>query len=283
VDGVQDADLWGRLLGLEPPGSVERIELLVREERVNVYLVHAEGALWPCPGCGKKLPVYDHKDERIWRYLNTMAFQTFVHARPPWVECVDHGVRQAGVSWAEPNSRFTRFFERFAIGIVQETDTEGAGKILRMSRDEVWGVQERAVARGLRAKPPVALRFMGVDEKAVGHGHQFATIAYNLEMGTVEWVGEDWKKETLDGFFRGLGAEHRSGIEAVGLDMWGPYIASIREHVPGSEEKLVFDPFHIVSHMNEAVNDVRKRDHHQLSEGGRSPLSGIRFWWLYDR
>jgi transposase len=283
VDGVQDADLWSRLLGLEPPWSVERIELHVREEKVDVYLAHADGALWPCPECGQKLPAYDHKDERVWRHLDTMAFQTWVHARPPRVECANHGVRQAGVPWAEPNSRFTKFFERFAIDVAKETDTKGAGKILKLSWDEVWGVQERAVARGLRAKPPVALRFMGVDEKAVGHGHQYATIVYNLEKGVVEWVGEDRKKETLDGFFRSLSAEQLRGIEAVGLDMWGPFIASIREHVPGAEEKLVFDPFHIVGHMNEAVNDVRKREHRQLSEEGKSPLSGTRFWWLYGR
>jgi transposase len=283
VDGVQDADLWSRLLGLEPPWTVERIELHVRDEKVDVYLAHVDGALWPCPECGRKLPAYDHKDERVWRHLDTMAFQTWVHARPPRVECPEHGVRQAGVPWAELNSRFTKFFERFAIDVATETDTKGAGKILKLSWDEVWGVQERAVARGLRAKAPASPRFMGVDEKAIGHGHQYATIVYNLEKGVVEWVGEDRKKETLDRFFASLTAQQLAGIEAVGLDMWGPFIASIREHVPGAEEKLVFDPFHIVGHMNEAVNDVRKREHRQLSEEGRSPLSGTRFWWLYGR
>ena len=262
---------------------MERIELHVRDEKVDVYQVHADGVLWPCPECGNKLPAYDHKDERVGRHLDTMAFQTWVHARLPRVEYPDHGVRQAGVPWAESNSRFTKFFECFAIDSAQEIDTKGAGKILKLSWDEVWGVQERAVARGLRAKPPVALRFMGVDEKAVGHGHQYATIVYNLEEGTGEWVGEGRKKETLDGFFQGLTTEQRAGIEAGGLDMWGPFIASIREHVPGAEGKLVYDPFHIVGHMNEAGNDVRKREHRQLSEEGRSPLGGTRFWWLYGR
>ena len=99
----------------------------------------------------------------------------------------------------------------------------------------------------------------------------------------MEWVGEDRRKETLDRFFQSLSAEQRAAIEVVGLDMWGPFIASIQEHVPGAEGKLVFDPFHIVGHMNEEVNDVRKREHRQLSEEGRSPLGGTRFWWLYGR
>ena len=99
----------------------------------------------------------------------------------------------------------------------------------------------------------------------------------------MEWVGEERRKETLDRFFQSLSAEQRAGIEAVGLDMWGPFIASIGEHVPEADGKLVFDPFHIVGHMNEAVNDVRKREHRQLSEEGKSPLVGTRFWWLYGR
>jgi transposase len=280
---VQDADLYGRLLGLEPPWHVARVELNIPQQRVDVYLEHRDGALWPCPECAKSLPAYDHKEERLWRHLDTMQLQTWVHGRPPRVDCPEHGVRQAGVPWAEPGSRFTKFFERFAIDVVQETDTKGAGKILRLSWDEVWGVQERAVARGLRAKPPTALQFMGVDEKAIGHGHQYATLVYNLQEATVEWVGLDRKKETLDCFFRSLTTEQRAGIEAVGLDMWGPFIASIRENVPGADGKMVFDPFHIVSHMNVAVNDVRKREHRQLTEEGESPLKGTRFWWLYGR
>lgn len=164
-----------------------------------------------------------------------------------------------------------------------ETDTKGASKILKLGWDEVWGVQERTVARGMRAKPPIALRFMGVDEKSIGHGHQYATMVYNLETSTVEWVGEDRRKETLDAFVGSLTPEQRTAVESAGLDMWGPFVASIGEHVPGAEPKLFFDLFPIVGHMNEAVNDVRKRGHRELSEEGPSPLGCTRCWWLYGR
>jgi len=50
---------------------------------------------------------------------------------------------------------------------MQETDTAAAAELLGISWDEAWGIQERAVARGLAAKPPLALRQLGVDEKAV--------------------------------------------------------------------------------------------------------------------
>ena len=201
----------------------------------------------------------------------------------PRVEFPDHGVKQVEISWAEPGSRFTRFFERFAIDVSKETDTQGAGRILRLSWDEAWGIPERAVARGLLRKPPLVLRLMGVDEKAVGHGQQDMTIVYNIEKGTGEWVGEDRKKDTLDGFFLALTKEQKAAIEAVGLDVWDPFISSIMEHVPRAMDKMVFDPFHIVKHMNDAVNDVRKWEHRLLAVDGKSLLNGTRFQWLYGQ
>ena len=69
---------------------------------------------------------------------------------------------------------------------MQQTDTAAAAELLGIRWDEAWGIQERAVARGLATKPPLALRRMGADEKAVGHGQDYATLVYNLEKATVE-------------------------------------------------------------------------------------------------
>ena len=281
METLQDAELFRKILGVEPPWSVVRVDLSVKEQRIDVWLEHAEGVAFPCPQCGKKLSLYDHKEEREWRHLDTMQLQTWVHAKVPRVECHDHGVKQVEVPWAEPGSRFTKFFERFAIDVSQETDTKGASKILRLSWDEAWNIQERAVVRGIARKPPLVLRLMGVDEKAVGHGQQYATLVYNLEKGTVEWVGEERKKETLDLFFQSLTLEQRIAIEGVALDMWDPFIGSIREHVPGAEEKLVFDRFHIMKHANVGVDTVRKSENRALWKEGDPTLKGSKYIWLY--
>lgn len=113
---------------MEAPWKVARVTLGVKGHRVDVYLEHDEGLLWSCPLCQKKLSVYDHKEERLWRHLDTMQFQTRVHARPPRVKCPDHGVRQMGVSWAEEGSRFTKLFERFGCGyFLAQTDRQRFG------------------------------------------------------------------------------------------------------------------------------------------------------------
>ena len=263
------------------PWTVERVELDAKERHVDVWAVHPAGERWPCPQCGQPLALFDHAEERTWRHLDSCAFQTFLHARVPRVECPQHGKLQVRVPWAEPNSRLTALFERWSIRVMQETDTAAAAELLGISWDEAWGIQERAVARGLAAKPPLQLRQMGVDEKAVGHGQQYATLVYNLEKSTVEWVGEDRKKETLDAFFGTLTLGQRTAIEAVGLDMWTPFIASISEHVPGAAEKMVFDRFHIAKHANEGVDKVRKAENRELWKDGDPSLKGRKYLWLY--
>ena len=280
---VQDTELYRHLLGMVAPWTVDRVELNAKERRVDVWTGHPAGERWPCPECGLPLGLFDHAEERVWRHLDSCAFQTFLHARVPCVECPQHGKLQVRVPWAEPNSRFTALFERWSIQVMQQTDTAAAAELLGISWDEAWGIQERAVARGLAAKPPLTLRMMGVDEKAVGAGQDYATLVYNLEKATVEWVGEGRKKETLDGFFRTLSLEQRSAIEAVGLDMWDPFIASIYEHVPSAEEKMVFDRFHIAKHANEGVDKVRKSENRELGASGDPTLKGSKYLWLYRR
>ena len=118
---------------LEAPWTVTRVDLSVTEERVDVWAGHADRVRWPCPTCGAELPVYDHAAERAWRHLDTCQFVTCVHARPPRVECPDHGVRQVRLPWAEPHARFTLLFERLAIDVLKECDIRGATRILRIT------------------------------------------------------------------------------------------------------------------------------------------------------
>ena len=97
---MQDTALYEYLLGLKSPWSVSRVNLDVKEQRVDVWAEHTEGAKWECPQCAKKLPLYDHSEERTWRHLDSCQFQTHLHARIPRVECDEHGVVQVMVPWA---------------------------------------------------------------------------------------------------------------------------------------------------------------------------------------
>ena len=65
-----------------------------------VYLVEAPDATWCCPTCGKPATLYDHREERIWRHLDSCQFHTYLVAAAPRVNCATHGVLTADVPWS---------------------------------------------------------------------------------------------------------------------------------------------------------------------------------------
>jgi len=133
---MQDVELYRYLLGVQAPWKIEKVKLDVAKQRVDIWVIHEERLEWPCPECGTLGSLYDHAPERSWRHLDSCQFMSFLHARPPRVDCSKHGVRQVALPWAEDKSRFTLLFERLAIDVLRETDTLGATRILRISWDE---------------------------------------------------------------------------------------------------------------------------------------------------
>jgi transposase len=185
------------------------------------------------------------------------------------------------VPWALPGSRFTLPFERHAIDTLLETDVLGGARLLKLSWDEAWHLMERAVERGQKAKKRRVIPYLGVDEKAVARRHQYVTMVCDLNRGTVEYLAENREKTSLDAYYASLSEEQLAGIQAVAMDMWDPYIASTRAHVPNGERKIVFDRFHIMKHMNEAVDAVRKEENRLLLEDDIDILKGTKFFWLF--
>jgi transposase len=278
---VRDTDLYRQLLGLEKPWTVERVELDVKKQRVDVFAKHDQPKSWTCPECKKPFGLHDHDEERAWRHLDSCGFQTFLHARIPRVNCPEHGVRQVRVSWAEPKARFTALFERFAIDVLLETSITGAATILKISWDEAHHIMERAVARGLARRPHAVPKQLGVDEKSLAKGQRYATMVCDLEHGHVIELAEDRTKDSLLRCLGRYSINDLAGVEAIAMDMWEPYAQVFRAVVDGADDKIVFDRFHIVGHMNEALDQVRRRENKLLRADGDDRLVGSKHLWLY--
>jgi len=278
---MRDTELYRHLLGIESPWTVTRVDLNVPEQRVDVWAEHGERAQWSCPECNATAPLHDHADERVWRHLDSCQFRTMLHARPPRVQCPTHGVRQVRLPWAEGRSRFTALFERLAIDVLRECDISGACAILRLSWDEAWHLVERAVGRGLKRKARGLPARLGVDEKAVAKGHVYMTLVCDLETATIEHVAEDRKRASLEAYLEQFTAAERAGIQAIAMDMWAPYEEAARAQVPQADDKIVFDLFHIMTHMNEAVDRTRRREQRELKAAGDDRLTGTKYVWSY--
>ena len=279
--GMKDFELYQNILGLEAPWRVERVTLKPKEQEIEVRVGFAD-TLWGCPQCQARMQVHDY-EERRWRHLDSCQFKTIIVARVPSVRCLEHGSQTVAVPWAEKYTRFTRLFERLAIDVMLECSIRGACELLRISWDEADGIKQRAVKRGLARKTPTVMPRLCVDEKGMGPGQNYLTIVAQVteERTTVEYVGAARERKSLDVFWESLTAEQLTGVEAVAMDLWKPYVQSTLAHVPGAAGKIVHDPFHLVKYMNEAVNEVRKGEHRRLQVQGDDVLKNTRQLWLY--
>jgi transposase len=279
---MRDVALFTRILALPNPWRVERVGFDPEEQQVDFWLAHRRNAAFTCPECGTRSPLHDHLPWRRWRHLDHGECVTWLHARPPRVDCPEHGIHQVRLPWALPGCRFTIPFERHAIDVLLQADVLGGAGLLRISWDEAWHLMERAVTRGRQAKPRRVMARLGVDEKAASKGHRYVTLVFDLDRSTVEYIADDRKKTSLDAFYLALSPEQRAGIEAVAMDMWEPFIASTAEHVPEGRSKIVFDRFHVMKHMTEAVDAVRKWEHRRLQADGDDTLKKTKYLWLYS-
>src|SRR5437016_5436166 len=122
---MQDTELYRQLLGVESPWFVRDVELDVGEQVVRVSLdFDGSKATFCCPECGQYANLYDRREARQWRHLDSCQFQTFLVASLPRVNCKQHGILTASVFWCEQNSRYTALFERFAINVLLATQVQ---------------------------------------------------------------------------------------------------------------------------------------------------------------
>src|SRR5689334_11674791 len=276
---MDDRTLYATILGIAAPWGVTRVELDDKAKAVHVWLEEQSGASFVCPECQTVSSLYDHVD-RSWRHLDTCQYETRLHARVPRIACPTHGVKTVSVPWATARSRFTLLFERLAIAWLKEATPAAVARRLGLTWEEANGIVERAVRRGLARRRSVAGRRLGIDEHSYLKHFQFVTMVVDLDQQTVLHVADDRTAETLASYFDHLSIEERLAIEAIAMDMWDPYRRTVRDYVPDGDLKIVFDKFHVMRHVIEAMDQVRRREQRELRARGDRRLTGTKFLWL---
>ena len=279
---MKDTQLYERILGLEKPWRVTgvRLDEVKGEMRVSVEC----DAVWACPQCARRMHVHSH-EAREWRHMDTCQYKTIIESYALRVECEEHGTLTVQVPWAEKYGRESRLFESKAIDVMRQTSGKAAGDILGITWDEADGIKQRAVDRGLARKTWEVPKAVCLDEKSAGRGHDYVTVATKVEGGkaVVDDVVEERTKEAADSYFGRYTKEELAGVKSIGMDMWKPYFDSAISHVPDAAEKIVHDRYHLVSHLNNAVDEVRRGEHAGLLAKGDSQLKRTRFLWLHGK
>jgi transposase len=105
---------------------------------------------------------------------------------------------------------------------------------------------------------------IGIDEVSRRKGQVYLTVGYDLERRVLLWVGDDRTEEAVKPFFtKEMGTRRCHTLRVVCMDMWAPYANLVREHATNAQ--ILFDRFHIVKHLHEAVEEVRRSEMRRLS------------------
>ncbi|MCP5531883.1 MAG: transposase [Akkermansiaceae bacterium] len=102
-----------------------------------------------------------------------------------------------------------------------------------------------------------------IDEKSVRKGHCTSPSSSTARPANCSTCGRD-AKECVESFFERLTEEQRAGITAVGIDRSGAYQAAVEAWLPNAD--IVYDRFHLVMNVNQAVDEVRRSQCRRAAE-----------------
>lgn len=270
---------YEQLLGLVRPWEVSSVDLDPDNAQLRIHVSWPSHTKAPCPVCEKPCSINDHREERSWRHLDTMQFQTIITCRTPRSSCPLHGVKTIHVPWAADQSRFTMLFERFAIDVIHASkSTIQAMSILHLSWDQVHRIREAAVRRGIARRTDDPLIHVGIDEKNFGKGHSYVSLLTDIDRGKVLDVVKDRTTESAREFWGMIPSQQKQTIQAVAMDMWDAFMTATQEAVPNAA--IVHDKYHVATYLGKAVDAVRRKENNALAKTGNDTLKGTKYLWL---
>lgn len=228
-----------------------------------------------CPVCGKKLRWVEQAYQRCIRDSDVSGKQCFLHFLQYKIRCPCgyRGIEQ--LDFVDKYSRYSDTFEEYVARLCGLMSIKEVSGLTGVNWKAVKQIDKKYLAKnkiGLEYASPTRI---GVDEVSYQKGHKYLTVVRDVDMRRVIWVGEKRKKETLDSFFKELGTEKTANISVVSMDMWDPYIASVKVNCPLAE--IVFDKFHVSKKINEALDKVRKQEFAKAGTEKKKEMKHKRF------
>lgn len=85
----------------------------------------------------------------------------------------------------------------------------------------------------------------------------------------------------MDAFYKELGSQASGRIRLAVMDMWKAFSQSTRRHAP--QAAILYDKFHVLRHLGEALDLVRRSEYARLSGTDRRFIKGQKYTLLSSR
>lgn len=270
---MRDNDLFQIALGITSPWFVASSQF--KDKRLDIQLDFKTGSRFDCPECKVAgCPVHDTV-EKTWRHLDFFQHQAFLTARTPRITCTKCGVKLAHVPWARPGSGFTLLFEGFAMALVIHMPVAVvAHQFLKITDQRLWRIVFHYVRAAVGRMDLSGVKRVAIDETAAKRGHDYITLAVDMDARRVVFVTQGRGADTVRQFADHL--EDRGGdasrVKQVCIDMSAAFIAGVTENL--TEADITFDRFHVMKLIGDKVDEMRREE-----VKARPELKGTRYAW----
>lgn len=245
-----------------------------KDGSITVELKRTWKTTGQCPKCGKKRRKCIGRFRRRIRDMDIGGVPCFIEFDCFRISCSCGYREMEQLPFCNKYSRCTRRLEKHVVMLCQVMTIKDAAKETGLDWITVKNIDKNEAKKYVDSLDRANPTRIGVDEIAYTKGHNYLTVVRDVDKRKVIHVGKGRKKETLDEFFRKLGEERSKRIELAVMDMWDPYIASVKEN---TNAEIVFDKFHVAKKINEAMDNVRKREFAESDKDDRKLMKKKRF------
>ena len=152
-------------------------------------------------------------------------------------------------------------------------------KEFRLDWKTVKELDKQYMREQLRKTGTPAPQVIGIDEISIRKGHTYRIVVSDLIRRRAIWFGGKDRSETsMDEFYAWLGPKKAKKIRLVVMDMWKAFEKSAKKNVP--QAAILYDKFHMIRHLGEALDKVRKQEYARLSGKDRSFIKGQKYTLL---
>ncbi len=196
------------------------------------------------------------------------------------VDCGSCGqVKRERLSWLADNPFYTKRFAFFVGRRCRASTIKDVAQELQLHWGSVKELEKQYMREQLRRVGTPGPKVIGIDEISLRKGHTYRIVVSDLLRGRPIWFGgTDRSEASLALFFKELGMKKCRGIYLAVMDMWKPFRNATIEQVP--EVRILFDKFHVIAHLGQALDQVRKSEYARLTGKDRQFIKGQKYTLL---
>ena len=185
------------------------------------------------------------------------------------------------LDWLADNPLYTKRFAFYVGRRCRETTIKEVADELFLDWHAVKELEKQYMRAQLSRAGSPAPRVIGIDEISIGHGHQYRIVVSDLIRGRAIWFGgKDRSEASMDEFFRWLGPEKCGKIRLAVMDMWTAFRTSTLKAGNAPQAAILYDKFHVLKNLGEALDKVRKQEYARVSGEDRRFIKGQKYTLL---